>query len=553
MDSGQLNILLCLREFSEDSGSPSLLSGMGIFNFLLPAKVVVTINTTSNFSSGGIVKGSVFLEIKNDSVDADALRLRFTGAERTTVSYYTGSGKHRKHHHAHGLHTIVDLDINIMQFQSGTVKKGQYYHPFEFRLPTGLPGSASLSNGEHRFAVNYALEARLHRTGMFSFDVKHRTDLLMANQSSNITVPQYLVPVTHKITQFCCIEKGSMTIAAKLQSNTVRPNQSVQLNYAFINNSTSTTKAIVIQVWEKAYIVAGRHRATIERCVYERRIHGSEILNAERLSNLKCKTKDNSEKTLIDVLNSNKQVISVDISPGSLNDYDGTIIDVNHKMVVSLRSPFCISDPEFSIPFFIKGNACDFVANDMAADAAPRAPEGWDGKAGPTLYIEAPVIYASAKAVYDTHEDSEESATLPQVVVTPSSQPLVPPVNRYMKLPFGDFFPPYVTALDKGLAASQWAETEGGIDLSPEQLQQVIAATPGAHLKVEVSSIIGAAMQKRGALTCKHALCAAKSGLDNANKSNIVSCLHPMVNDKQNGFIFNELNLGMYFAMTVAN
>ena len=69
---------------------------------------------------------------------APSCALQLVGYER--VSYYTGSGKSRRHHY----HTDDFLQIAAQLGPAGKMPTGQYQFAFSFALPPDLPATFQL-------------------------------------------------------------------------------------------------------------------------------------------------------------------------------------------------------------------------------------------------------------------------------------------------------------------------------------------------------------------------------------------------------------------------
>jgi hypothetical protein len=182
------------------------------------AQVSVQLNQDGGLICGGSkLSGTVYLNVEKDSITADSLNVKFYGHEATQVQYqesYVGSdGKsNRRTVTVRELHQLVCVDYVLCKnYTNSVVLKGRYEYPFEITLPDFLPGKQGQKYGGNWFVIEYFLEARLHRSGMLTFDVKNSQEILLSDKpfESIEKTPSFIEPICRPVYFFCCYKTGT--------------------------------------------------------------------------------------------------------------------------------------------------------------------------------------------------------------------------------------------------------------------------------------------------------------------------------------------------------
>ena len=171
------------------------------------AFVVVQLNDAGTHCGGSTVRGRVYLDVQKSSVSADSLNIRFYGREHSRIEYSEteGSGDDSRtvSKTAHATNYFYDVDYQLCSYLDNTVQNGRYEYPFEIKLPLNIPGKQSFSQFLASIDVTYHVEARLHRHGMLTWDVKNSMEVLMLDPPyKRIPTPGFSPPSTLPIHRY---------------------------------------------------------------------------------------------------------------------------------------------------------------------------------------------------------------------------------------------------------------------------------------------------------------------------------------------------------------
>jgi hypothetical protein len=248
------------------------------------AQVSVQLNQDGGLICGGSkLSGTVYLNVEKDSVKADSLNVKFYGHEATQVQYqesYSGSeGKaETRTVTVQEQHQLVCVDYVLCNnYANCEVLKGRYEYPFEITLPDFLPGKQGQKYGGNWFVIEYLLEARLHRSGLLTFDVKNSQEILLSDKPYEIIekTPSFIEPICRPVYFFCCYKTGTMTLLANVDTTTVFMKDILRIEYAVRNDSTSTVKAVEINIKKIEQFHAQHHAQVLTSSIYKQRIESS--------------------------------------------------------------------------------------------------------------------------------------------------------------------------------------------------------------------------------------------------------------------------------------
>ncbi|CAM9933451.1 unnamed protein product [Scytosiphon promiscuus] len=223
--------------------------------------VKIDINVSSLRSS--LVEGDVVLNIATTEAEgysAYSLKLRLVGQLKTKVRHSTGTGTDRKTSTASQKKEIFGHDMELASF-GGRLAPGVLTFPFSCEIPPGLPPSMEESGNKGTCSIAYKLKARLHRNraariGLFSkmTDPKSTRPLILHGTTSSgarSAAPVLMGPETRTVRN-CCAAAGIVTIGSRVDSLAVGKGETVGLNVAATNNSTSTVTAMHIKIQQLA-------------------------------------------------------------------------------------------------------------------------------------------------------------------------------------------------------------------------------------------------------------------------------------------------------------
>lgn len=99
--------------------------------------------------------------------------------------------------------------------------------------------------------IEYFFESRLHRNGIFTWDVKNHMEIFVQEGPKSIPkTPSFIEPQSTPVYFWCSIYTGLMTIAANVESTNMSVSDVAKISYGVHNESTSRVKALEIYIDE---------------------------------------------------------------------------------------------------------------------------------------------------------------------------------------------------------------------------------------------------------------------------------------------------------------
>ena len=231
--------------------------------------VLVNITTPTTYS-GLFVKFSAKERVRFDEQEAYQVRLNDTYIEDAPPQTWKTYTTEYRNIVRSGTHEIFKTQVMVLG--SDELCGGQFSVPFSFQLPTGLPGSFSLTAPEFDCGVEYKVKAMMKIPGT-----------LKANLRSVRTfqVLQSLPPFTQSITGTngsdisvcCCFNRGFAQLELKCTKDSFQSGEMVSLVASATNNSNAELKHLTVKLIRSLYIHDKLYNskeieATIEKAVY---------------------------------------------------------------------------------------------------------------------------------------------------------------------------------------------------------------------------------------------------------------------------------------------
>lgn len=358
------------------------------------------------------------------------------------------------------------------------------------------------------FVIEYFLEARLHRKGMMTWDVKNSQEILLSDKPHYSTqkIPSFIEPISRPVYFCCCHKTGTMTLLANVDTTNVFVNDVLQIEYAARNDSTSSVKGFKISVQRTEHFHAHGHGAFKSTTIYQQQIESkSELLDK--------KFPDSSVESLRRAV----QTIGVKI-PDERPSYHGYLGNVSYVVEVRIQTPMCSMNPEVTIPIVLLRNRADFAGIIPEVEVPFALPADWQATKAPLaeLYLPPP---------------------------TPS----VPPINAHS----------LSTLINDLKESNQWTEstvlkdwlTHGSTDELLHDLGSVFRCIRGEYSYTAFPKIIGEATE--GKLSCKYISNAARVVPD-MHKAAVCYNFARYCVDKQNARVeFESVEMTTYAHMGV--
>ncbi|CAM9717307.1 unnamed protein product, partial [Sphacelaria rigidula] len=161
----------------------------------------------------------------------------------------------------------------------GRAECGTHNFPYAILLPPNLPSSMKESSGDgSSCSIRYKLNARVHRPGMLKFDAKAEAEFTVFSRTQEASLAPVLVgPTTEKVTECCCVKKGSMSIGFQADKSVVGRLERLGLTVVARNDSTAPVKELRIEINQKAHWNAHGYKASKQRTVAKLIVSGSQL------------------------------------------------------------------------------------------------------------------------------------------------------------------------------------------------------------------------------------------------------------------------------------
>lgn len=352
---------------------------------------------------GSKLRGSVFLSVAKDSVSADSLNVKFYGREATCVQYTVtvddGEGKsHTETRSAHDDREIISIELVLCTYP-GSIRKGTYEYPFEITLPVGLPGKHGLRGHSNWFVVEYFFEAKLHRHGMLTWDVKNAQEVLLADQPYiDYKTPSYVEPSRIPVYFMCCFNTGTMTLVANVDSTNVCVEDRVNIRYALHNESTTKIKALEVRVDMTERFSAGGHTHASTRAIFKQRVDASQLEGVAPVTNRgDSSTAPVSVALISEFLR--KEMDSHSVSGVLMADrpsYRGMLGSISFEVDVQAITTFGSQNPQISIPLLVHRSRVDFSSVVPIVEVDFTRPPEWNAVPAQLVYLNTPTPAAVA-------------------------------------------------------------------------------------------------------------------------------------------------------------
>lgn len=383
------------------------------------AALFVQLDNNGPIIGGGQISGRVYLSVDKDNVSADSLNVKFYGREATKVQYTVQNGDNTETRSAFDDRIILCIDCVLAIFPK-YVTRGRYEFPFCMKVPFGLPGKQGTRVGSDWFVIEYFLEARLNRLGMFAWDVHNHQEILLLDPPSPIKIPSFVPPVTKPINFCCCIEKGTVTVLANCDDTNINSGEQFNVDYSIHNESEATIKALEIRIDQTMRFTADGHVNHCTNTMYKLRIDESQLQGIDKMERHGDGVVPLDYAAIFQQLmaQTRRATFNFPVCRSSMRGQLGTI---HHALVVRVATPFCVDDPELHIPLtVINGPQVAFQGMQPAVGMAYQRPADWNAIVAP------PVMLVGAMTTFDPSKGPPPPGMRPPQMMAPQMMPPQP-------------------------------------------------------------------------------------------------------------------------------
>ena len=180
--------------------------------------------------AGSELSGVIYLKL-NETVEASALCLKFNGTEQCqwpetrTESNLQGEMKTVTEIYK-GENRIAHWKFPIFIFTEGLIEAGDYSFPFQFHVPSNIPGTFHLERGKKKASINYNLIALIEGASR-----KIEKSVMQVQIAQALTTPIHAVvsDVQAHITTWCFFKQGEVHLKANFSKNAYAPGEIAEI------------------------------------------------------------------------------------------------------------------------------------------------------------------------------------------------------------------------------------------------------------------------------------------------------------------------------------
>jgi Arrestin (or S-antigen), N-terminal domain len=360
------------------------------------ASLAIEIENNGSVSAGGKIRGKVLLDVRKVT-SADFLIFCFYGHELVNVQWSEPEGGHS----IARAEAVIFLSkiVSLHSFKGGSVEKGHFEFPFEVAIPEGLPGSQSYKEGRSFCKIEYFCAAKLHRPGTFKFDVQ-REVLMNDEPYEAFPVPLFIGPTSPKVYFMGLTSRGTITMGGNVSTSNACGGDTLRVNYAIQNNSTSKVKALEIQLVCFIKLNAENKFHFGGVVIFKERILHPMLNGTKPMKEIKEGSIDMT--ALRDQINEGEFGVNIPIPEDVLYTFIGKYSSITYELSLAIKTSFGSSNSTIKVPIIMHRRRADFAKQVPAVGQSFKKPEGWSAVTIPTaaLILDEPAVARPAN--YDT-------------------------------------------------------------------------------------------------------------------------------------------------------
>ena len=301
------------------------------------------------FTAGSLVTGRVYLSVTQEE-QADGLHLLLQGEELSTIAHdeqdlHTHSG-HRDHSSTHreidrASCSLVHMDVILTIFPSSLISPGQYEFPFEWEIPSNLPGTMYCAKGDSHCEIRYRMTAYLQRSGSLFGQPKHAATQVMCvvAQPTPITHPTgiFMDPEVIPI-KSCCFDSGQVALGWDVDRTVASPDSVMKISIYGANESNVEIDCLKARLIET--ISWSAHGRTKE----EKKTLTESKISTVNLPQWHSFMRDGHHHCQpVGIADYRRSVVETQLLlPNQARDtYQGSLVQVRHSLVITAVTPPC--------------------------------------------------------------------------------------------------------------------------------------------------------------------------------------------------------------------
>lgn len=302
------------------------------------------------FTAGSLVSGRVYLSITREQ-RANGLFLLLQGEEYTQIAHDEHDSHHSTTGHRdfstthreidHATSSLVNMDVALTTFPSSKITPGQYEFPFEWELPSNLPGSMYCSKGDSHCEIRYHMTAYLRQDNnvMFRSEPQHSATQAVCivarptsvGRNTGIVIDLEVVRI-----KSCCFDSGQVSMGWDVDKTVASPDSVMKIGICGANESKVEIECLRVRLMETVSWSA--HGRTEE----QKSVLTESQVSTANLPQWHSNMHHGHAYQHVAVGGQSSVVETQLLLPTEARDtYSGGILQVRHSLVVTAVTPPC--------------------------------------------------------------------------------------------------------------------------------------------------------------------------------------------------------------------
>jgi len=230
-----------------------------------PTKVGIRLESTAE--AGSILKGRIYLSVQTVRERACSLNLILEGEENAQIVTYEKINDKRQKKINRDSSVLYKMEVPLIKFIRGQIKRGQYEYPFEWPLPDDLPSSmlCQIDNKSSFCEIKYKLTAYLDKgNGLPKINdstISTSVVLLGGVSDRNRQDRARVALQEYPVNASCFGNQGTITMGLDVDTAVAAPQGTIHVGIIGKNNSTSPINHFIVRFVETVTCSAeGRSR-----------------------------------------------------------------------------------------------------------------------------------------------------------------------------------------------------------------------------------------------------------------------------------------------------
>jgi len=245
----------------------------------------IYIHTDKGYYIGGdVIFGTIFISI-NKPIDSKGIIVELIGEEKVMWNYeyretYTdnnGQTQTRTEIREHKAHNHFFKDSFKLIEYPGTFPIGRFSYPFQYRLPSNLPGSFYKKKRGRlpmKACIGYKIKVVLQRPGIFTFDLREKRHIIVHEKLDKLIQPQHLIK-TAEVRTLCCIPRGPVRVECWMDKNSYVAGETAQVHVKVNNDSAVEVTHFTTKLIREITLHAHGNRHVIRTIICEQKYPGT--------------------------------------------------------------------------------------------------------------------------------------------------------------------------------------------------------------------------------------------------------------------------------------